>query len=470
VFGGVNKTDIARSSAARSIESLRANDEVGLLAITTTERWIIDLQQVPAQEVVDRGLRSLRPDGGTDLSQSLRVAAARLRSSKAPLKHVILFTDGFSRPGTLTDLAGDAAALHAEGITTSVVATGEGADMSLLEAIAVAGGGRFYAGKDLSQVPQIIVDETMATSRQFITEGEFLPVVVSDAAVVRDLTATPALLGYVATTAKPAATTHLTVGTEHDPLLVSWQMGLGRVTSWTSDASAQWSQLWQPWDGYVGFWAGLVKDVLPTGEDAGAVDAVVDDGKVHVRVESSTPWPDGATAVAQVGAPDGTSIEVPLERAADNAFTGTVAASGAGTWAVGAAVRNASGTILAMGTTTSSAYAPEYAPGSADPDRLARLALRTSGRVEITPATAFDPVGLAPGSRSTGLRAWLLLVAALAWPLVAALGRLPFADVASAGRWLAGHRPWPRRPTDGDGADGPGGSARRARRRGRMGE
>src|SRR5690606_6255657 len=126
--GGVNKTDISRAGAARAIESLSEIDEVGVLAVDTQERWLIDLQLLPPQEVVTSGLRELVPRGnGTDLRDSLRVSAEALRASEASLKHIILFTDGFTSPGQLERLESDAAALYAEGITVSVVATGEGA-------------------------------------------------------------------------------------------------------------------------------------------------------------------------------------------------------------------------------------------------------------------------------------------------------------------------------------------------------
>ena len=58
-----------------------------------------------------------------------------------------------------------------------MLATGEGA-APLLEDIAIAGNGRFYAGTDLEQVPQIMAEEAVIASRNFITEGEFLPEVV----------------------------------------------------------------------------------------------------------------------------------------------------------------------------------------------------------------------------------------------------------------------------------------------------
>ena len=104
----------------------------------------------------------------------------------------------------LTDLAEEAAALREEGITVSVLATGEGSAAEL-EEVAEAGGGRFYPGRNLEEIPQIMQQEATIASRDFVNEGEFLP----DDHVVRRgrgaASTTPPLAGYVATTAKPQA-------------------------------------------------------------------------------------------------------------------------------------------------------------------------------------------------------------------------------------------------------------------------
>src|SRR5207245_10491295 len=96
-----------------------------------------------------------------------------------------------------------------------------------VRSVAEAGGGRFYPGRDLEEIPQIMSEEAVIATRSFVNEGQFFPKVVSAAAPVRDLRSSPALLGYLATTAKPAATTLLRVGDQDDPLLASCQIGFG---------------------------------------------------------------------------------------------------------------------------------------------------------------------------------------------------------------------------------------------------
>lgn len=428
--GGIEKTDIAAAGAARAIDALSENDEVGILAFNTNYEWLIDLQQLPAEDVVNDGLGRLVPEGGTDLSRSLTLSAERLRESHASLKHIILFTDGFTSEAVLDDLVDEAAALREEGITVSIIATGEGAARQL-EAIAEAGGGRFYPGRDLQEIPQLLMEETILASRDFITEGQFLPTVTSSAPVVRDLTESPPLLGYVATTAKGEAQVLLRIGPDQDPLLATWQVGLGRVTSWTSDASERWSQQWAGWDGYVDFWSRVVKDTFGAASPIG-VRARVEDGVLRVTVDQEGAFADEAVASARIADPTLDDQELRLERTGPDSFEGEVAVSEAGTYAVGVSVQSPNGQTLLGSTIATQSYAPEYEPGVPDEQALATLSATTDGRGPIEPEQAFDAAGLRPGRARIPLAGWLLLAAALAWPIGVAVSRLALRGAAAA--------------------------------------
>jgi hypothetical protein len=431
----VNKTDISRAAAARAIEALTAEDEIGILAWSGQAEWAVELQPLPPDDVVQQGLGSLRPQGSTNLRQSLRVAAEALRESQAALKHIILFTDGFTDPAAISDTTDEAAELYEEhGITVSVVATGEGAAPAL-ERIADAGRGRFYPGKDLREVPQIIADEAVIASRSFITEGEFLPEITSSADVVADLDASPPLLGYVATTAKPLASTLLRIGEDRDPLLTTWQAGLGTSTAWTSDVSAAWSQHWARWDGYVEFWSGVVRDTFPAGDTQGAVDAVVRDGRLEITVEGAGAFPDGSTAVARVAGPDGQRLEVALERTSATTFGADVAANRAGTYAVGVEVLDGTRAVLSSTGLASESYAAEFRPGPPDESLLARLSAATGGQGAIPVDAVFAGDGLADGVRRFALQGPFLLAAALLWPLAIVLSRLTLRRPTAAAVW-----------------------------------
>jgi Mg-chelatase subunit ChlD len=461
IGGGVNKTDIAKAAAVRTASALSDTDEIGVVAFNENAKVIMPLQQNPGTDVVTDSLGSLKPGGGTFIASSLTKAAEALRGSDAALKHIIVFSDGFTAQDNLDVVAKQAKELYeTEGITVSVLATGEGAAPAL-EKIAIAGNGRFYLGSDLSRIPQIMAEEAVMASRNFVNEGRFLPEVVSSNQVVRNLTSSPELLGFVATTTKPTAQTMLRIGDEHDPLLASWQVGLGRSTAWTSDANARWSSQWVGWDGYVGFWTQLVKDTFPVSSVGGAATAEASNGTVKVSLIASTAFPDQAKATARVVGPDGRSQEVELSRADANTFTGTAALDGQGIYAVGANAVNGRGeTVLTATALATQAYSPEFRPAPADVATLERVAAATKGRADVDAAAVWDAAGLKPGRRPLRLRGPFLLAAVLLWPFAVALSRIVTRRGALAGAGRAIARAVPRPPTMTDVAAGSVGSTR----------
>lgn len=422
IGGGVSKTAIARNAAARAIGALGATDEVGVLSVDANDTWLIDLQARPPQDVIDEGLSQLVPEGPTFVDTVLSTSADALRQSDASLRHIIFFSDGFTEPSTLVRLADEAAELLEEGITVSVVATGEGAAEDL-RPIADAGGGRFYPGTNLEQLPDIIVQEAILASRDFVNEGDFAPVITSSAPTVASLTEAPRLRGYVATTAKPTSRVDLRIGPDEDPLLASWRIGLGRVTAWTSDGNDNWAAPWAGWDGAPDQWAAIIKETFPVTSDGG-VNARIEDGQLELRLEGTDDWDDSATATVRVATPSGDSIDVPLERLDGSTFAATVAVDEAGTYAVGGTVSDGDEVVWSGIGLTSRSYPAEYAPRPVGRATLERLAVTTGGRIDPLAAELFDPDGTRPGSRRIDLAPWLLLFAVLAWPVAVAVSRL----------------------------------------------
>ncbi len=423
IGGGVAKTSIARNATARVISTLAATDEVGVLSMDSDDEWLLDLQASPPQGLVDEALDAIAPAGPTFIDTGLLTAADALRESNASLKHIIFFSDGFTEPAHLARAAEQAADLAAEGITVSVVATGEGAAEDL-RPIAEAGGGRFYPGRNLDEVPDLIVQEAVLASRDFVNEGEFWPLVTSNAPVVAGLDEAPLLNGYIATTAKATARVHLRIGEDQDPLLASWQAGLGKVAAWTSDAGERWAATWAAWDGAPEFWSRVVRDSFPVVGDGGVVTTRVEGSQLQIRLEGSDDWPLDSDAVARVAGPDGASTEVQLERIDGTTFAASLPAEAAGTYAVGATV-SASGEPVWAGTGLASrSYPAEYEARPVDERRLAALAAATGGRLNVAPEAVFDAAGTAAGSRRFDLVAPLLVLAALGWLAAVALSRL----------------------------------------------
>ncbi|MDP9023142.1 MAG: glutamine amidotransferase, partial [Actinomycetota bacterium] len=435
--GGVNKTDISKEAVARAVAALEADDTVGVLAFNTRSEWVIPLQKLPPESVVDQGLARLHPEGGTAIPQAIREAIAGLKDVDARLRHIVLFSDGFTEHQALIEVAKEAAAA---GITLSVVGTGEGSGEVLRE-MAAAGGGRYYPGRDLMSIPDIIVNEVQFVARPVINEGRFLPVVTGVGPATDGLDSSPPLLGYLATTVKPTARQLLAIGDERDPLLASWRAGLGTAVAWTSDASPRWSAEWVTWERFTRFWSDVVKSTFPADPDPRyALSARATSDGLRIRLEAAATIPADATAIATVTDPDGERTEVTLERTALDSFEAVLPGGSEGVYAVGVRLSAAGDPLYHDAVAATRSYSPEYATAATDPTLLERVAAAGGGRLDPDPTVAFDPRGLPAGSDTRQVWPWLALAALFALPVDVGLRRLRLErdDWRRARRWVAG--------------------------------
>ena len=427
VEGGVNKTDISRAGAQLAIEALSPEDRVGVVAVSSGTRWVLPVGPRPDQTEVEAALATLSPQGDTELANGLTAALEELRDAPAGLRHIVLFTDGWDpNEAGLLPLAREIADA---GITLSVLGTGEGAG-NTLERMSEVGGGRYYPGTDLEAVPEVFVEETLTVARSLASEGEFLPALAAPSPVTDGLTRAPALFGYVLTKAKATASTALEVGPA-DPLLSTWQRGLGRVTAWTSDATTRWSSAWVEWDGYVTFWGDVLRQVLPAGLDT-PPEVTATGGRLQVSFDAGD-VPLDAAGTARVRLPDGETALLALRRTDATTFSGSFPLRGPGAYWVSVAVESADGGRVMGSSGAVSSYEEEFAFREPDPALAATVTEATGGRVDPAPAEAFAraPAG---GRAQVDTWPWLAAAALALFGLDVALRRL----VLTADRPLPG--------------------------------
>ncbi len=402
--GGVVKTDIAKAGAELAIEALADTDRVGVLAFSSGTDWVIPLS--PASTVGDpsEALGVITPSGDTEISRALEVALEELEGAPEQLRHIVLFTDGWDPSDA--DLLPVARRIADAGVTLSVLGTGEGPGTTL-ERMADLGGGRYYAGTDLEAIPEIFVEETLTVARNLATEGTFYPVLGASSPVTADLTASPPLLGYVLTKSKGTASVVMEIG-QADPLLATWQRGLGRATAWTSDATARWSSQWVDWESYAEFWGRVVRDVLPAGRDNPPL-TFVEDGRLQIQYNPTGADLD-ATAVARVRAPNGETTLVPLSRVASDEFRGSAPLGPAGAYWVAVTQSNPDGTRLTSASGAVSAYEEEFAFREPDPTLGNDVTALSGGRLNPAPAEVFDPAPVR-GRAEVSIWPWLAALA-----------------------------------------------------------
>lgn len=261
------KQQIANESAAQAIATLDSKDLVGVIAFSNSPRTVVKLGPNTDPQLVADRVRSITPNGGTNIGPALRQAKEELDAVDAQIKYIILLSDGQSQdadflPALAKDL-GDA------GIQITTISVGQQADMQTMSTIAQNSGGKHYAVHNPNVLPRIFIKAIRVVRTPLVREVPFVPRIASVASpVVEDLGPIPPLGGMVMTQPRiePTITTAL-VSDKNEPVLAMWPVGLGHVAAFTSDANPnRWARQWADWPGYSLFWTRLVKSIARSSE------------------------------------------------------------------------------------------------------------------------------------------------------------------------------------------------------------
>jgi hypothetical protein len=375
--------------------------------------------------------------GQTNIYAGLVAAEESLSSVPARVKHIILLTDGWSRSGAYDELV---ARLAQEGITLSVVAAGGGSATYLAE-LARKGGGQYYPAASMNDVPQIFLKETIRAAGHYLIEEPFRPVVTvsgggaaaSPIMAGLDLASAPPLLGYNGTTVKGAARLAL-LTPRSDPLLATWQYGLGRSVAWTSDLSGRWAKNWLEWDGFTRLVGQMITWSLPRpGDEQLDLAVAVRGNEATLTAQTTDIGAESRSSLqitAQLLAADGTTIEAELLPSGPQQYQATLPLPAEGVYLaqVTALAQNSAAAENQEPVASQTAglivpYSPEYADQTANLPLLTDLTAATGGQRLADPGQAFAHT-LTAGRQTQPIWPQLLLLAALLLPLDIALRRL----------------------------------------------
>ncbi|MDQ3070400.1 MAG: VWA domain-containing protein, partial [Acidobacteriota bacterium] len=419
------KIELSKEAAVAAVNVLADNHKLGFVVFNHLFEWTFKIMEVgPNRPKIIQALRAIEPSGHTIIFPAIEQAYLALKEVDAPVKHVILMSDGRSYADQYETLIKK---MVDEKMTVSSIAVGTEADRELLRNIAVWGKGRNYEVDDPREVPQVFVKETEQSARPALSEKPFKPA-VKDASLFDglDLRSAPELSGYTGTKLKDTATELLATDRE-EPLLAIWPYGLGRTASFSSDAKDRWASRWIAWKGYGPFWTRVVRAVRrqpvpplqvsierqtrPHGVVAATLrlDARTADGGYQNLLRPSFTVRGGNGAERKIDARQIAPGAYEADAVLDGATSYTVTADGLADGAAPPALLVAAN------------YADEYRFRPADPRALSAMSIATGGRYEPEPSM------LRPGrdDRSTvPTRLWpALLVAALAAYLVDLLMR-----------------------------------------------
>lgn len=261
--GDIPNIELAKEAIIRSIDFLQPSDRAGVVSFDSVGYWIAEIQPVYDRIALQRLVASLRASGGTDILAGLTLVARDLINDPSERKHIILLTDGGANPRNLVELTSQ---LYEDaGITTSVISIGGGAPTFLNE-MARAGHGNFHGVNNVESIPTIFTLETVLATRSYILEEPFTPSLLTSSPIMEGILSAPQLLGYVAATPKQTAQVILRGPAPYnDPILTTWQYGLGRAVAFTSDATSRWGAQWVTWSNFIRFWSQAIRWTITEG-------------------------------------------------------------------------------------------------------------------------------------------------------------------------------------------------------------
>lgn len=442
--GGKTKIELANDAAASVVKLLQPVDYVGIIVCHSFPVAAVPLRRADDKGPIYSEISTIRAEGGgIAVFPSMAMAHNMISKSRTRQRHVILLADGQDcddQEGVIPI----AKTMASKKITVTTVAIGDGPHVPFLKATAYAGKGYYYLAQRAQDLKAIFTKDVMMVSKSLIVEEPFVPRMDTSAPELGGIDAgsAPPLLGYVATSAKPAARV-LVASHRNDPILATWQYGLGRSAAFTSDCKARWAARWLTWLDYNRFWAQVVRSTMRrSGPRDFQTTVDVESGVAHVVVDAVDEKGNFLNFLKFAGSvvpPDINAHAVSIEQTGPGRYEGTFDARQVGSYVVNV-VSKGKGQQASDVNVISIPYPPEYKDLAPNVPLLKRIATETSGRFDPTADSLF--AGSFRQSRTyTDIWQLLALIALLMLPVDVAVRRVAVSPQQAAEIWaaLAGH-------------------------------
>jgi uncharacterized membrane protein len=429
--------DLAKAAARAALDLLEEQHRFGVVAFDSQPQEAVPLQYVRSKRRAEDLIDRIQASGQTNIYPALAAAWRMLQNVDTKRKHVILLSDGDTAPADFDRLL---KRMSDAQITVSTVTIGRSGDPELMASIARAGKGRAYVAEDVSDVPQIFVEDTRNVTRTTLIEEPFRPLVKRRIEALRglDFAQAPPLLGFASTKPKDGAEL-LLASDSGAPILARWQYGLGKAVVFTSDVKNRWAAQWLHWDGYGKFWSQLLRDTMRRDAGEAARLLVTREGdEAVVTLELMTDegaWQNRLLPEVRVKRPDGSSATLPLRQSAPGRYVARMPVVTSVTAPFAFELSEAGGISreLARRVGVRELYYPlpdEYRTYPPDVELLRALAEQTGGKLAPSVPEMFASQGDV-GRARTPLWPWLAGIALAFYLLDVAVRRAPWFR-----RWL----------------------------------
>jgi Mg-chelatase subunit ChlD len=387
------KMKYAQHAALELLNQLQDSDYAGAIAFDSESYLLAPLNFLSANraELTDKITR-LQYGGGTDFYSALETASDQLAQVRGAIRHIILLTDGDSNRSPADHYPLVASIAQRQISITTIRIGADTVNLQLLSYMSDKTGGRFYHVEDVELLPQLMIKDTKQVMREKDDDEDKLkdivPRVGERGMILQGLNDFPSLEEYMLTKPKNGADVQLYTDAhkEHDPLLATWQYGLGKVVAVTFDPSGAGSSDWIRWEGYGKFWSQAVRWAIrdETPWDY-RLSARVRGDRTVLQAESFESDDEG---VLQVRVPrGGQTDELTLMPVAPRVYEAVMSGKRQGSFPVtvlkrrGGKVINQKTEVVMVGQSSSDSLA-EYRQQHPNRDLLRELAAGTGGEID----------------------------------------------------------------------------------------
>jgi Ca-activated chloride channel homolog len=415
-----NKLRYAIAAAEKIMTTLKDNDLIAVIGFDSQPFVVVPLDTVAkSRPYFNQMVERLKAQGRTFLMPAMEQAERTLVDSDAPIKHVIVLTDG-KVGGTLDMYYSLVASIHHDiGASVSTIAIGKDADFSLLEGISKYGGGGYFQTDSASNLPEIFVEDFKQHGGDVtMVETQFTPHTVSPNPVLKDYAGRPLppLLGYVATELKPRASLDAYVDRQgrRDPVIASWKYNAGKTLAVTTDASGRWSGPWIARNTFAPVWNRILAWMTPevAAEQKTDVALGYQAGRIRLKLTDYSDQPGFGShlVTATVTRPDGSKTQTVLGEEAPGELAGAIDAPEPGTYYIEVKSADSKATPLPpLAYTVSPSVTAEVPRPEPNYGLLEELAAATGGR--LNPSTSDVEITRPTLERRESLDAWLVVTA-----------------------------------------------------------
>ncbi|MEN6357272.1 MAG: VWA domain-containing protein [Armatimonadota bacterium] len=450
IEGGREKIQLANDAAAAVVKLLQPIDKVGIIVCHS-----YPVAAVPLKSAVNKGpiygeISTIRAEGGgIAVYPSMVMAHNMIKNSGTRQKHIILLADGSDcddQEGVIPLVQ----QMQKQKITVTAVAIGDGPHVPFLKGVAYYGKGGYYLAQRAADLKAIFTKDVMTISKSLVIEEPFTPRADPSSPELGgiDLASMPPLLGYVATSAKPAARVAI-ASQKNDPIFVTWQYGLGRSAAFTSDCKARWAARWLTWPNYNKFWAQAVRSTMRKSASKDFQSSVeIDSGVGRVNIDAVDEKGNFINLLKFAGSvvgPDMTSHALNIEQTGPGRYEASFDAREVGTYVVNVARRDSTPPGKIPGgigdriqdstapdvSVVSIPYPAEYKQISSNEALLRQLASETSGRFDPKANNIFSS-HFRKFKTYTDLWRLLIILAAVLFPLDVAVRRVALSSELAA--------------------------------------